>query len=153
VDKVIENLKARFGEGILGVEEAADGVKVVYASPAVAKELLRYLREGEGFETLTDLTAIDWLGKKSPRFEVVYQLRSYSRKLFIRVKVPTDGEVDSVIDIWPGAAFMERECWEMFGINFRGHKLRHLLLWDGFPGHPLRKDFYWREDDPLPDNR
>ena len=153
MDQVIEQLKQSFGEDILEITEAL-GETTVVVSRDRAKELLKHLRDTQGFEMLTDLTAVDWLGRKEPRFQVVYHLHSYSRNLRLRVKVPTDSDVDTATDIWPGAGFMERECWEMFGIDFKGHpELEHILLWDGFPGYPLRKDFHWREDISLPENK
>ncbi len=153
MDKVIESLKENFGGDIQEVVQAF-GETTVVVSRSKAKEVLRFLRDSQGFEMLTDLTAVDWLGKKQPRFQVVYHLHSYGKNLRLRVKVPTDAQVDSVVDIWPGAGFMERECWEMFGIDFKDNpELTHILLWDGFPGYPLRKDFHWREDIPLPENK
>ena len=118
--------------------------------------LLEALREA-GYQILVDLCGVDHLGQKAPkRFSVVYHLRNYRQKSRVRVRVWVDeGEaVPSACGVFPGAEFPERETWEMFGIEFRGNpNLRHLLLWDGFPGHPLRKDFNWREDVPPAPNK
>jgi len=153
MDELLNTIRGRFGESVLDAYQRL-GETTLIIKPDALKEVMLYLRDSEGFEMLTDLTAVDWLGRREPRFEVVYHLHSYSRNLRLRVKSPTDGTIDSVVDIWPGAGFMERETWEMFGIEFRGNpELSHILLWDGFPGWPLRKDFNWREDVPLPDNR
>jgi len=153
MDELLKALKDRFGPSVLDSHERL-GETTVIIRPEALKDVMLYLRDSGGFEMLTDLTAIDWLGKREPRFEVVYHLHSYSRNLRLRVKAPNDGGVDSVVEIWPGSGYMERETWEMFGINFKGNpELTHILLWDGFPGWPLRKDFNWREDIPLPENR
>jgi NADH-quinone oxidoreductase subunit C len=97
------------------------------------------------FGFLSDLTAVDYLGKKEPRFEVVYQLFSFARKHRLRVKaaVPEETpEVDSLTPLWRAADWLEREVWDMFGIRFRGHpNLRRILLYEEFSGHPLRKDY------------
>jgi len=149
----MESLRSAFGPAILDLSQAHGETTVVMSADSVKKAMM-HLRDQEGFEMLTDLTALDWLDQKQPRFEVVYHLHSYSRNLRLRVKAGTDAEIDTVTDVWPGAGYMERECWEMFGITFVGNPdLSHILLWDDFPGYPLRKDFHWREDVPLPDNR
>lgn len=97
------------------------------------------------FEMLIDITAVDWLDRHEPRFDVVYQLLSlqYSQRLTIKIQVEeTDPEVDSVRDLWPAANFLEREVWDMYGIHFKGHgDLRRILMYDEFVGHPLRKDY------------
>lgn len=153
MDEIIDAIKERFGPAVLDSYERL-GETTVIVKPEALHDLMLHLRDKCGFEMLTDLTAVDWLDKHEPRFEVVYHLHSYSRNLRLRVKSPTNGSVDSVVDIWPGAGFMERETWEMFGIDFKGNPdLTHILLWEGFPGWPLRKDFSWREDVPLPENR
>ncbi len=116
-------------------------------------EACRKLRDDAGFEQLTDLCGVDyqdyganggipWAGE---RFAVVYHLISYARnrRLRLRVQVPeNDPSVDSVIDIWPGANWFEREAFDLYGIIFHGHPdLRRLLTDYGFIGHPFRKDF------------
>ena len=102
---------------------------------------------------LTDLTAVDYLGKKEPRFEVVYHLASVRAKQRLRVKVPvpeTDPEVESLTPLWKGANWLEREVWDLFGIRFRGHpNLKRVLLYEEFQGHPLRKDYPVNQCQPL----
>ena len=94
---------------------------------------------------LVDITVVDWLDSREPRFEVVYQLLSLSRKHRLTVKVPVSEdrpEVSSVVSLWAGANFLEREAWDMFGVVFKGHPdLRRILMYDEFVGHPLRKDY------------
>jgi NADH-quinone oxidoreductase subunit C len=117
-------------------------------------EVLTLLRdeEGLGFDMLTDLTAVDYLGR-SPRFEVVYQLYSLAANRGLRVKagVPEEPcEIDSAVEVWPAAGWMEREVWDLYGIRFRGHPdLRRILLYDGFEGHPLRKDYPKEKRQPI----
>ena len=96
------------------------------------------------YQILMDLTGVDYLPRR-PRFEAVYNLYSLSRKNRLRVKVrlaEEDPEVESVVGLWPIADWLEREVWDMFGVRFRGHPdLKRILMYDGFVGHPLRKDY------------
>jgi len=90
---------------------------------------------------LVDVTAVDY-PKHNPRFVVVYQLRSLSKRHNLRVKCwAKGGELPSVVDIWKTAEWTEREVYEMFGVKFTGRELRKLLLPQGYPYFPLRKDF------------
>jgi NADH-quinone oxidoreductase subunit C len=108
-------------------------------------ELLKDLRDTRNMDFLADLTAIDHFDV-SPRFEVVYHLYSTHKHEYIRIVTPCTGEADpvcvSVVSLWPTADWHEREAFDMFGIQFRGHPdLRRILMWDGYPYHPLRKEF------------
>ena len=108
--------------------------------------VLRVLRDEMGFDLLADLTAVDWAEGVSPRFTVVYHLFSTTTHAYLRVAAncPSDAEpaVPSVVGLWPGANWHERECFDMFGIKFTGHPdLRRILMWDDYPYHPLRKEF------------
>lgn len=119
--------------------------------------VLRSLRDESGFDHLVDLTAIDWAEGASPRFTVVYHLFSTANHNYIRVAAncPDDAEpaVASVVSLWAGANWHERECFDMFGIKFTGHPdLRRILMWDAYPYHPLRKEFPLAGmETPLPD--
>jgi NADH-quinone oxidoreductase subunit C len=110
-------------------------------------DLMRRLREDPGlsFDQVTDITAVDYIGKRAPRFEVVYHLYSYTLHHRIRVKVPldeSDPSIDSIASIWKGADWPEREVWDLYGIKFNGHPgLRRILMYPEFIGHPLRKDY------------
>jgi NADH-quinone oxidoreductase subunit C len=94
---------------------------------------------------LVDLTVVDWLDSREARFEVVYQLLSLTKKHRMTVKVPVledRPEVPSVVALWAGANFLEREAWDMYGVVFKGHPdLRRILMYEEFVGHPLRKDY------------
>lgn len=119
------------------------------------QEIFRLLKEDPqlDFNFLADLTAVDYLDKRTPRFEVVYHLYSLSKNHRLRVKIPVAGEdpvVDSLTPLWKGANWLEREVWDMFGIRFRGHPdLRRILLYEQFEGYPLRKDYPVNYRQPL----
>jgi len=104
------------------------------------------------FDMFLDVTAVDWPGQ-ALRFEVVHHFYSTVHKLRVRLKtrVPeAEPEVDSLTPLYGSAAFMERECHDMYGIRFRGnHDLRPILLYEGFVGHPLRKDYPKQQEQPL----
>ncbi len=118
----------------------------VPAADAVA--VLTHLRDVRGYDMLADLTAIDWAEGASPRFTVVWHLLSTERApgAYLRVAADcasdTEPEMPSVAAIWPVANWHERETFDMFGIVFTGHPdLRRILMWDGYPHYPLRKEF------------
>ena len=132
-------------EGVRAVDDLR-GDPAFVADRASAKAFLTRLRDDEGlrFTFLSFVTAVDnYLDE--PRFEVTYRLRSLEHNQDLRVNVPTGGEepeVDTVTDLFPGANWMEREVWDMFGIRFAGHpNLTRILMWEGFEGFPLRKDY------------
>jgi NADH-quinone oxidoreductase subunit C len=113
---------------------------------AEAPALLKYLRDGQGYDFLMDLTAVDWSAEKSPRFTVVWHVYSSTKHTYVRLAAdcPPDAEpaMPSVTSLWAGADWHEREAFDMFGIRFTGHPdLRRILMWDGYPYHPLRKEF------------
>ena len=122
------------------------------------KEIARWLRDDpkNNFDFLRDVTAVDYLGyqgkEDDPRFEVVYMLYSIPLKHSIRLKVPleeSDLKVDTLSDVWRAANWGEREVWDMYGIQFKGHPdLRRVLLYEEFEGHPLRKDYPKRQSQP-----
>jgi NADH-quinone oxidoreductase subunit C len=108
---------------------------------------LRYLRGEWAFDLLVDISGLDWAEGASPRFMVAYHLFSTAKCTYVRVVTPcggTDAEpvVPSVVGLWAGANWHERETYDMFGIKFDGHPdLRRILMWDGYPYFPLRKEF------------
>lgn len=123
-------------------------------------EVMRFLRDDPecDYNFLSDVCGVDYLGypaKTDGRFAVVYVMVSHPHERRLRVKtfldpsIDTSGiepdpalELDSVTDIWPGAEWRERECFDMFGIRFRNHPdLRRILTWEDYPAHPLRKDY------------
>jgi len=131
---------------IPGVRRIDDlrGEDAFAAAPEALKPFVRRLKEGLGFDFLVLVTAADnYLDE--PRFEVTWRLRSIARNADVRINVAAGGEapeVDSLTDLYPAANWMEREAWDMFGVRFRGHpNLERILMWEGFEGHPLRKDY------------
>jgi NADH-quinone oxidoreductase subunit C len=131
---------------------AAQGMVVVQLPPARLLETVRLLKTEFHFDLFLDVTAVDWLPRQ-PRFEVVYHF--YSTRDFVRIRLKTavsDSEptVDSLVSLYGSAGFMERECHDMYGIAFRGNPdLRPILLYEGFVGHPLRKDYPKLKEQPL----
>lgn len=108
------------------------------------------------FQLLSDVTVVDYLGR-APRFEVVYHLYSVrqNHRLRVKIRVPEDDPwVHSLVPLWKGANWVEREAWDMYGIRFVGHPdLRRILLYEAFVGHPLRKDYPLTKRQPLIEER
>jgi len=127
---------------------ARDGETIVYVARERLLEAMTWLNQtpGQDYDYLVDVTAVEFRDRERP-LEVVYFLRSLSRRADLRVKVELDsaGElaVDSVWGLWHGADWLEREVYDMFGISFHGHPdLRRILMWETYAeGFPLRKDF------------
>ena len=117
-------------------------------------DICTFLRDDEAllYNFMMDLTAVDYLGKE-PRFEVVYHLYSlkFNRRVRIKARVSeSDCSIDSVVPVWIGADWFEREAFDLYGITFKGHpELRRILLYEGFQGHPLRKDYPIKQRQPL----
>ena len=108
--------------------------------------LLRFLRDTRDYDFLMDVTAIDWSGEKSPRFTVVWHLYSSTNHDYVRIAADCASDTTPVMPsstgLWAGADWHEREVYDMFGITFPGHPdLRRILMWEGYPYHPLRKEF------------
>ena len=103
------------------------------------------------YAVLLDLTCVDFLDSEN-RFEMVYHLFSLSRNRRLRIKVSLPGEnpvLDSLTELWKNANWLEREVFDMFGVAFMGHPdLRRILMYEGFQGHPLRKSYPWRKEQP-----
>ena len=114
--------------------------------------IARSLKDEFGFDLLLDVTAVDWPARK-PRFDVVYHF--YSTRDFVRVRLKTrvpeaTPAVETLTTLYNSARYAERECHDMYGIEFRGNAdLRPILLYEGFTGHPLRKDYPKHREQPL----
>jgi NADH-quinone oxidoreductase subunit C len=140
-------LRARFPNDVIR-SHVVCGQDVVYVSNEKAHEILEWLQEDSAqlFNYLTDITCVEYRDAEL-ELEVVYQLRSLDRKVDLRVKIGLNPDgplvVRSVIDLWAGADWLEREAWDMFGVKFKGHPdLRRILMWEGYAeGFPLRKSF------------
>lgn len=136
----------RFGDGVLGHEVVSGDEHIVYLRASRSFEILDWLKNepSQLYAYLSDVTAVDY-GEGRP-LQVVYQLFSIAHRRHLRVKVelPLDElEIDSVVPLWQGANWLEREVWDLFGIRFRNHPdLRRILMPANYAeGHPLRKDF------------
>jgi NADH-quinone oxidoreductase subunit C len=141
-NELVQRLKARFGDAIR--EATLDHKQAIVTVAAdQLREISRYCRDDEKFDMLVDLTAVDW-PKREKRFDVVSILYSFAKNERVRLKAHA-GEnelVPSVCEIWPAANWLERECFDMFGIVFEGHpKLTRILMPDEWQGYPLRKDY------------
>jgi len=140
-------LQARFGDAVRRVHVVRGETNVVVADASLL-DIVRWLHDdpSQQYEYLSDVTAVEFRDPEQP-IEVVWHLRSIVYRRFLRLKVElTRGEplaVSSVWDVYKGADWLERECYDMFGIAFRGHPdLRRILMWEGYrEGFPLRKDF------------
>jgi NADH-quinone oxidoreductase subunit C len=147
LDKVREALVAEGREPAM-----AHGVLVLDLPREALVAMVTRLKHEFGFDLFLDVTAIDWPARE-PRFDVVYHF--YSTTEFVRVRLKTtvsaaDPVVPSLVPLYGAANFMERECHDMYGIRFEGHPdLRPILLYDGFEGHPLRKDYPKEYEQPL----
>lgn len=147
----LELLQQRLGRAA-GEVSLSHGVFVLAPEPRDLLGVVRQLKAEFEFDLFLDVTAIDWLGD-AKRFEVVYHF--YSTVHFVRLRLKTrvpesEPAVDSLTSLYGSAHFMERECHEMYGIVFRGNRdLRPILLYEGFAGHPLRKDYPKEQEQPL----
>jgi NADH-quinone oxidoreductase subunit C len=138
----VRSFKARYGSGI---SEASTymGQNYLVVDRSIVHEVLELLRDEEHFDYCVDITAVHY-PKREKQFDIVYVLYSFPKNERMRVKTQiADGQSEpSAVDIWPTANWLERECFDMFGINFEGHPdLRRILMPDGWKGYPLRKDY------------
>lgn len=138
----IEKLSAKFGENVVGTKEFR-GEHTINVKHGVLHEVLAAAKKEMGYEMIIDISSLDHFGE-DPRFEMVYELASLddSKHLRVKAKVSEEEEVPTATDIWLGADWHEREVYDMMGIRFSGHPdLRRILMWEGYPFYPLRKDF------------
>jgi NADH-quinone oxidoreductase subunit C len=141
--QTVEQLKAKFGDAIGEVVEFRGEVSVVVARDKILS-VCQFLAKDCQYDMLTDLSGLDNYGE-DPRFAVVYHVYSLTHHIMLRLKVAVpedDMIVDSVVSVWKTADWHERETFDMFGIRFRNHpNLKRILMWEGYPHYPLRKDF------------
>jgi NADH-quinone oxidoreductase subunit C len=108
--------------------------------------------QGQGFEMLSALTAVDYWPEESPRFHVIYQFTSVAKNLVLTLRVPVAGinpALPTISHLYRNANWRERELWDMFGIKFQGHPdLRRILMPVDWEGHPLRKDYPLGYEEP-----
>ncbi|MBE2233977.1 MAG: NADH-quinone oxidoreductase subunit D [Anaerolinea sp.] len=136
---------------VLAVEKNIEGESLVVA-PDQLTAVAEQLRDHEGYDLLSNLTAVDYLGftgrSAADRFEIVYHLYSTTKRggpRVLKVRLPEENPaLPTLMSVYPGADLQEREAYDLYGIRFLGHpSLRRILLWEGFNGHPMRKD--WQE--------
>ena len=151
-ETLIEAIRARLGPAVEGVADSF-GDPVLLLRPQDVRPALAALREPPfDYAVLLDLTCVDFAAAEG-RFELVYHLYSLSRNVRLRIKasVPAAAPaVASLVGLWKNAEWLEREAFDMFGVRFEGHPyLRRILTYEGFEGHPLRKSYPWRLEQPL----
>jgi len=140
--EMVTRLRNRYGSGI--DPKTYLGQNYIVADPSIVYELLQVLRDDEQFDYCVDVTAVHYPQRKDQEFDVVWVLYSFEHNQRVRVKTMIkDGDpAPSAVALWSTANWLERECYDMFGIRFEGHPdLRRILLPDGWQGHPLRKEY------------
>lgn len=149
-------LKSRFPNVVTDVLDQ-NGDSVVYIKKEGLLSFMESMRDEADFQfdLLMEVFAVDYLHweEKENRFEVIYNLFSTTKNQRLFVKVPVkeqDARVDSIIGIWPAADWYERETWDMMGVRFEGHpNLKRILMYEGFEGHALRKDYPYNKRQPI----
>lgn len=144
INHTVEILKQKFPSSILDVAEFRGETTLTVAASDIVP-VCSVLKKECGFTFLVDVTSVDYLGKREPRFMVVYHLTNMAEKCRIRIKAPVGGDepsIDSLTSLWNAANWLEREVYDLMGIRFLGHPdLRRILMTDDWVGHPLRKDY------------
>ena len=140
--EILAKLKEKFPDAVVDVPELIDFTVAI--KPDALAEAAAFLRDECGLDYMADVTAVD----RPERFEMVYHLYSIKDQtpepfvLKVYLEDKENPTVASVTPLWKGADYQEREVYDLMGIHFEGHpNLKRILLWEGFPGHPLRKDF------------
>ena len=143
----ISELKTQFN----GQQSEFRGESTLTIERAQLLDAARRIKE-MGFERLSDITAVDYFPQENPRFHLVYQFTSLSKKATLSLRVPVPGVnpgVNTIEGVYPNANWREREIFDMFGINFEGHSdLRRILMPHDWEGHPLRKDYPLGYEEP-----
>jgi NADH-quinone oxidoreductase subunit C len=144
-DPLVASAVARVEDAIISAKEQVGEITLFVDRDRIV-EVCRAFKS-DGFVYLVDLAAVDYSkfpGHTNLRFSVAYTLYSFAKNARVRLRVWTDEAtaIPSVTSVWKTANWHERETWDMFGIQFSGHpNLERILMWEGFNGHPLRKDF------------
>ena len=138
----ISTLKGVFATRVLGSVEFR-GEHTITVELSALREVLEYCKNSLGYDFLLDISSLDHFGDH-PRFEMVYELATVDDSKHLRVKAAVGEEqsVASVVDLWLAADWHEREVYDMMGITIDGHpNMKRILMWEGYPFFPLRKDF------------
>lgn len=154
-ESIIDSIKSRFDSSIYKSDSFRDE-STLFVKKDSFLQFCRSLKQDFKFTYLIDITAVDYLDIRVPRYEMVYLFHrfgdDYDENIRIRIKVEledSDITIDSITPIWSGANWLEREVLDMFGIEFRGHPdPRRILMPEDYKPHPLRKDFDVRNRQP-----
>ncbi len=150
--KTVDLLLQNFSGGVLEVLTSLGDDVVIISSEALLPLAVFLKSPPHEFTMLLDLTCVDYQGE-NPRFEMVYHLFSLAQNKRLRIKTrlaEKDLRIASLVSLWKNADWLEREVYDLFGVQFEGHPdLRRIFMWDGFDGHPLRKDYPLRRRQPL----
>lgn len=142
--ELAQQLKSKFGDLISEPKEFRGEITVQLADAEKIAEVAQFLKKEAGFDYLVDVTSIDNYGT-DPRWTIVYHFYGYGHRCHLRLKTDVSeekSELPTVTGVWRTADWHEREAYDMMGIRFRGHPdLRRILMWEGYPYFPLRKDF------------
>lgn len=143
LQEAAHHLEEKFSSSIVGKKEFR-GETTFIIERTHFYNVAQFCRDTLGFDMLLDLSSVDQLGEH-PRFEIVYELYSLASRIHLRLKVLLSEEeavIPTVSTLWATANWHEREVYDMMGIKFEGHPdLRRILMWEGYPYHPLLKDF------------
>ena len=139
-----QKLEGKFGSDLSKKTEFRDELSYQFSVGRLT-DIATFCKDGLGFDYLTDITSVDNFGDE-PRFELIYELYSMNDNVHLRLKTTVSEDdieaAPTVCAIWPTAEWHEREIYDMMGLRFAGHPdLRRILMWEGFPFFPLRKDF------------
>lgn len=138
--KLSQAFEGNFGEP----QEFRGEITLYLVDPSKISDVCAFAKNDLGFNYLVDLSSVDE-GDKSPRFTLVYELYGYTHRCHLRIKTAVSEEspiLPTVSGVWKTANWHEREVYDMMGISFEGHPdLRRILMWEGYPYFPLRKDF------------
>ncbi len=153
---ILDRLKERFSAGEILETGSQHGNEWARVRPDAWFAVCQFLRDDPtlSMNVFIDLTCVDWLGTdRDPRFDVVLHVYSHDKKHRVRLYGGVgedDPTIDSVVDVWPGANWFEREAFDLYGVRFKGHPdLRRILMYPEFVGHPLRKDYPKEKRQPL----
>jgi NADH-quinone oxidoreductase subunit C len=142
-DPLVEALRSAHQTAVRSARIFAQDLVIEVERPAV-REVGKSLKEEHGYKLLVDICGAHYPDREESPFEIVYHLYNLDQNRRVRLKVATqeDTEVPSVCPVWQGANWAEREVYDMFGVRFTDHPdMTRILLWEGFNGHPLRKEF------------
>ena len=145
---VIQAVQSKFPGAILEIVEY-QGERTLVVQPGRVRAVLGHLKQSEGFNFLADISSAHW--PEEGRIDVVYIVRSLKSREQLRIRTPLpieDPAVETVSDLWGTADWLEREVYDLMGVQFTGHPdLRRIMLPEDFEGHPLRKEYPMEGDD------